>query len=51
MTKEELLSTEFASACDAMNALNKFLMIIDSLPNDSRNNYQNLKAIGNRVYE
>ena len=51
MTKEELLRTEFSSAFDAMNALNDFLKSIDNSPNDSRGNYQNLRAIGNRVYE
>ena len=48
MTKEVLLSTEFKSAYDAMNALKTFL---ESLDVSSRSKYQNLRAIGNRVYE
>ena len=51
MTKEVLLSTEFDSAYDAMIALNVFLENVDALPTDSRANYQNLRAIGNRIYE
>ena len=51
MTKDVLLSTEFDSAYDAMIALNVFLENIDALPTDSRANYQNLRAIGNRIYE
>ena len=51
MTKDELLNKEFASACEAMIALNAFLESVDSLPSDSRVNYQNLRAIGNKIYE
>lgn len=48
MTKEMLLSTEFKSAYDAMIALNVFLQSLDL---SIRGNYQNLKVIGNRIYE
>lgn len=52
MSKEELLKTEFDSACAAMQALEDFLQDIDnSRVNDSRGNYQNLKVIGNRIYD
>jgi hypothetical protein len=51
MTKEFLLNTVFSSAYQAMFALNAFLVTVDSLPNDSRANYQNLKVVGNRIYE
>lgn len=51
MTKDELLNTEFSSAYEAMNALNAFLESVDLLPSDSRANYQNLRAIGNKIYE
>ena len=51
MTKEVLLNTEFPSAYEAMIALNTFLESIVSLPNESRAKYQNLRAIGNRIYE
>ena len=50
MTKEFLLNTVFSSY-QAMFALNAFLVTVDSLPNDSRANYQNLKVVGNRIYE
>lgn len=48
MTKEVLLSTEFKSAYDAMTALNAFLASLDV---SSRAKYQNLRVIGNRIYE
>lgn len=48
MTKEVLLSTEFESAYAAMTALNAFL---ESLDVSSRAKYQNLRVIGNRIYE
>lgn len=52
MSKEELLKTEFDSACAAMQALEDFLLDIDnSHESDSRANYQNLKVIGNRIYD
>ena len=51
MTKEVLLNTEFESAYEAMYALNTFLENVDASPTDSRANYQNLRAIGNRIYE
>ena len=51
MTKEILLSTTFESACQAMTALNAFLESVDARPDDSRANYQHLRAIGNRIYE
>ena len=44
MTKDELLNKEFASACAAMIALNAFLECVDSLPSDSRANYQNFES-------
>ena len=51
MTKEFLLNTVFSSAYQAMFALNAFLVTVDSLPNERRANYQNLKVVGNRIYE
>lgn len=52
MSKEELLETEFDSACDAMYALADFLNEVDSSSNDeTRSNYQNLRAIGNRIFD
>lgn len=48
MTKEVLLSTEFESAYAAMTALSAFLASLDV---SVRAKYQNLKAIGNRIYE
>lgn len=48
MTKEVLLSTEFESAYAAMTALKTFL---ESLDVSSRAKYQNLRVIGNRIYE
>lgn len=51
MTKEFLLSTEFESAPEAMKALNEFLKAVDNSINDSRANYQNLRVIGNRIYD
>ena len=51
MTKEILLNTEFESVYAAMLALNAFLESVDDSVADSRANYQNLKAVGNRIYE
>lgn len=52
MSKEELLATEFDSAYDAMYALADFLRDVDSSSKDeTRGNYQNLRAIGNRIFE
>ncbi len=51
MTKDELLKTEFSSAYEAMIALSNFLNSIDASTGDSKANYQNLRAIGNRIYE
>lgn len=49
---EELLTTEYASACDAMNALEDFLQEVDKhFSSESRGNYQNLYALGNRIYK
>ncbi len=51
MTKEVLLNTEFESAHDAMCALNTFLENVNVSTTDSQANYQELRAIGNRIYE
>ena len=52
MTKEELLKKTFSSAYEAMYALNKFLDDIDkSYINETRSNYQNLRVVGNRIFE
>lgn len=52
MTKDELLSKTFTSAYEAMHELNKFLEDIDNSSNDEkRNDYQNLRAVGNRIFE
>lgn len=52
MSKEELLETKFESACAAMQALEEFLQDVDnSWKDETRADYQNLKAIGNRIYE
>lgn len=52
MSKDELLSTTFESACDAMFALSDFLQDIDnSCSDETRGNYQNLRVIGNRIFE
>lgn len=52
MSKEELLKTEFNSACDAMKALADFLQEVDnSFQDETRGKYQNLRVIGNRVFE
>ena len=53
MSKEELLATEFDSACDAMYALADFLRDVDSSSKDgeTRGKYQNLRVIGNRIFE
>lgn len=52
MSKEELLATEFNSAYDAMYALADFLDEVDSSSkNETRANYQHLRAIGNRIFE
>ncbi len=48
MTKEILLSIKFESAPAAMIALNTFLESVDI---SVRAEYQNLRAIGNRIYE
>ncbi len=50
--KEELLSQSYESACAAMYALEEFLQEVDnSLEDETRANYQNLKVIGNRIFE
>lgn len=49
MTKEVLLSTEFESAYAAMTAIK--CIFLASLDVSVRAKYQNLKAIGNRIYE
>lgn len=52
MSKEELLEKEFDSACDAMYALNKFLHDVDnSYKDENRGDYQNLRVIGNRIFD
>lgn len=51
MTKDFLLNTDFGSAYAAMYALIIFLNTVDESATDSRANYQNLKVIGNRIYE
>ena len=52
MTKEELLKKTFSSAYEAMYALNEFLENIDSNASDeNRIKYQNLRAVGNRIFE
>lgn len=52
MSKEELLSTTYESACAAMYALEEFLQEVDNFWSDeTRGDYQNLRAIGNRVFE
>ena len=52
MTKEELLKKTFSSAYEAMYALNRFLDDIDkSSINETRSNYQNLRVVGNRIFE
>lgn len=52
MSKEELLETEFASACDAMYALADFLDDVDSSSKDeTRANYQHLRVVGNRIFD
>lgn len=52
MSKEELLEKEFDSAYDAMYALIDFLKEIDeSSLYKTRNDYQHLRVIGNRIFE
>lgn len=52
LSKEELLACTYASACEAMYALEQFLQDIDSSWEDEGiGNYQHLKVIGNRIYE
>lgn len=52
MSKEELLETHYESACDAMHALEKFLQELDnSSSTENRGNYQNLKVVGNRIFD
>ncbi len=52
MSKEELLETEFKSAHDAMNALAEFLQEVDnSWKDENRSKYQNLRVIGNRIFD
>lgn len=52
MSKEELLKTEFDSACDAMYALEDFLKSFDPSKEEcTRGELQGLKVIGNRIYE
>lgn len=52
MSKEELLKTEFDSACDAMYALNDFLHDVDNSHKDeNRSDYQHLRVIGNRIFD
>lgn len=52
MSKKELLEKTYESACDAMNALEQFLQEVDSsATNETRANYQHLRAIGNRIFD
>lgn len=52
MTKDELLKKTYSSAYEAMYALNKFLDDIDKSSIDkTRSDYQNLRAVGNRIFE
>lgn len=53
MSKEELLTTEFDSACDAMTALADFLRTLDlsSKDGETRGNYQNLRVVGNQIFD
>ena len=52
MTKEELLKKNFSSAYEAMYALNDFLEKLDPTSNnENRSKYQNLKVVGNRIFE
>ena len=52
MSKEELLTTEFDSACDAMYALDNFLQEVENSSEDeSRGNYQHLRVVGNRIFD
>lgn len=52
MSKEELLTTEFNSACDAMYALANFLQEVDdSSEDESRGSYQHLRVVGNRIFD
>lgn len=51
MSKEELLSTEFKSAPEAMHALAAFLDEVDKSWEETRGKYQNLRVIGNKIFE
>ncbi len=52
MSKEELLSTTYESVPDAMYALEIFLQEVDnSCSDETRGDYQNLRVIGNRIFE
>ena len=52
MSKEELLATNFESACAAMNALEDFLKSFDPSKEEcTRGELQGLRVIGNRIYE
>lgn len=52
MSKEKLLETTFSSVYEAMYALSTFLDEVDeSLEEETRGNYQNLRVIGNKIFE
>lgn len=52
MSKEELLTKTFDSACDAMRALAQFLEDTDnSCKDENRGAYQHLRVVGNRIFE
>ena len=52
MSKEELLATTYESAYEAMLALVEFLREVDnSWKDETRGDYQNLRVIGNRIFE
>ena len=50
--KRILLSKTYASAVEAREALNNFLRDVDSIScEETRGNYQHLRAIGNRIFD
>ena len=52
MSKQELLETTFDSAYDAMYALEDFFNSLDSSKEPyTRGQLQNLRVVGNRIYE
>ena len=52
MTKDELLKRKFSSAYEVMYALNDFLEKLDKTSdNENRSKYQNLRVVGNQIFE